>query len=233
MFGCRAAWQRCVPLARQSLSRAHLDRNVVPRRLMSSVPGGSGQNIFYVVLCGGAFAGALAYACKTVSADQARFVERVSEINARPKSDWKPKAWPPKGGENGNEEAGAEEGEVAETVESAAEEDVPAEAPEVLLEAAEATRGKTGTLETVVEEVAETVAETAEVVAEVAGLVAETAEEVAAVAEEVQKVAEEVEAAAEAVVTPVIQAEEPASESNGTPPASKEEAEAEASGTES
>ncbi|XP_026112380.1 protein MGARP isoform X2 [Carassius auratus] len=232
MFGCRAAWQRCVPLARQSLSRAHLDRNV-PRRLMSSVPGGSGQNIFYVVLCGGAFAGALAYACKTVSADQARFVERVSEINARPKSDWKPKAWPPKGGENGNEEAGAEEGEVAETVESAAEEDVPAEAPEVLLEAAEATRGKTGTLETVVEEVAETVAETAEVVAEVAGLVAETAEEVAAVAEEVQKVAEEVEAAAEAVVTPVIQAEEPASESNGTPPASKEEAEAEASGTES
>lgn len=131
------------------------------------------------------------------------------------------------------EEASAEEGEVAETVESVAEEDVPAEAPEVLLETAEATRGKAGTLETVVEKVAETVAETAEVVAEVAGVVHETAEEVAAVAEEVQKVAEEVEAAAEAVETPVIQAEEPASESNGMPPAPQEEAVAEATSTES
>lgn len=28
---------------------------------MSSVPGGSGENLFYVVLCGGAFAGAVAY----------------------------------------------------------------------------------------------------------------------------------------------------------------------------
>lgn len=128
------------------------------------------------------------------------------------------------------EEAGAEEAEVAESVESAAEEDVAAEAPEVLLETA--TGEETGTLETVVEEVAETVAETAEVVAEVAGVVAETAEEVAAVAEEVQKVAEEVEAAAEAVVTPVIQAEETVSESNGTPEASQEEAVAEATNTE-
>lgn len=34
---------------------------VVPRRLMSSVPGGSGENLFYSVLCVGAFAGALAY----------------------------------------------------------------------------------------------------------------------------------------------------------------------------
>lgn len=130
------------------------------------------------------------------------------------------------------EEAGAEE---AETVETAAEEDVAAEAPEVLLETAKATREETGTLETVVEKVAETVAETAEVVAEVAEVVAETAEEVAAVAavaEEVQKVAEEVEAAAEAVVIPVIQAEEPMSESNGTPAASAEEAVAEATGTE-
>lgn len=28
---------------------------------MSSVPGGSGENILYAVLCGGAFAGSLAY----------------------------------------------------------------------------------------------------------------------------------------------------------------------------
>ncbi len=28
---------------------------------MSSVPGGSGQNLFYVFLCGGAFAGSVAY----------------------------------------------------------------------------------------------------------------------------------------------------------------------------
>lgn len=118
---------------------------------------------------------------------------------------------------------------MAETVESAADEDAPAEAPEVLLETAEATRGKEGTLETVVEKVAETVVEAAEV----AGVVHETAEEVAAVAEEVQKVAEEVEAAAEAVVTPLIQAEEPASEINGTPPAPQEEAVAEATSTES
>uniref|UniRef100_A0A671KWH4 Uncharacterized protein n=1 Tax=Sinocyclocheilus anshuiensis TaxID=1608454 RepID=A0A671KWH4_9TELE len=69
---------------------------VVPRRLMSSVPGGSGENFLYVVLCGGAFAGGLAYAYRTVSTDHARFVDRVSEIDARPKSDWKPKAWPPK-----------------------------------------------------------------------------------------------------------------------------------------
>uniref|UniRef100_A0A672MU53 Uncharacterized protein n=1 Tax=Sinocyclocheilus grahami TaxID=75366 RepID=A0A672MU53_SINGR len=54
-------------------------------------------NFLYVVLCGGAFAGGLAYAYRTVSTDHARFVDRVSEINARPKSDWKPKAWPPKG----------------------------------------------------------------------------------------------------------------------------------------
>ncbi|XP_016409512.1 protein MGARP-like isoform X3 [Sinocyclocheilus rhinocerous] len=103
MFACRAAWQRCGPLARQSLYRAHLSRDVVPRRLMSSVPGGSGENFLYVVLCGGAFAGGLAYAYRTVSTDHARFVDRVSEIDARPKSDWKPKAWPPKGEENGSE----------------------------------------------------------------------------------------------------------------------------------
>ncbi|XP_067313361.1 protein MGARP isoform X3 [Pseudorasbora parva] len=103
MFACRASWQRCGPLARQSLNRAHLFRDVVPRRLMSSVPGGSGENILYAVLCGGAFAGALAYTYRTVTTDKERFADRVSEIVSRPKSEWKPKPWPPKSGENGDE----------------------------------------------------------------------------------------------------------------------------------
>lgn len=115
-----------------------------------------------------------------------------------------------------------------------AEEDVNAVAneneaePEVLMEVAQAKDA--GSLETVVEKVAETVAETAEVVAEVAEVVAETAEEVAAVAQEVEKLAQEVETAAEAVVAPVI--EEPSSESNGTQPASQEETVTEATETE-
>lgn len=33
---------------------------------MSSVPGGTGENIVYAVLCGGAFAGALAYVSSAV-----------------------------------------------------------------------------------------------------------------------------------------------------------------------
>ncbi|XP_056113250.1 uncharacterized protein mgarpa isoform X2 [Rhinichthys klamathensis goyatoka] len=105
MFACRASWQRCGgPLARLSINRAHLYRDVVPRRLMSSVPGGSGENFLYAVLCGGAFAGSLAYVYKTLVTDKERFADRVSEINARPKSEWKPKPWPPKSGENGDGE---------------------------------------------------------------------------------------------------------------------------------
>lgn len=124
----------------------------------------------------------------------------------------------------------AEEAEATETAESASEESVSAVAneneaeTEVLMETAQVSKEPTGSLETVVDKVAETVAETAEVVAEVAEVVAETAEEVATVAQEVEKVAQEVEAAAEAIVAPVIQAEEPASESNGTPPTSQDEA---------
>ncbi|XP_065130005.2 uncharacterized protein mgarpa isoform X2 [Paramisgurnus dabryanus] len=207
MFACRAAWQRCGPLARQSLYRAHLCRDVVPRRLMSSVPGGSGENLLYVVLCGGVFAGALTYTYKTIGRDRDRVNERLSEIKARPKSEWKPKPWPPKSGDEGDEasETVAEEEVAAVANENEAE-------PEVLMEVAQAKDA--GSLETVVEKVAETVAGTAEVVAEVAEVVAESAEEVAAVAQEVEKLAQEVETAAEAVVAPVIQAEEPSSESN-------------------
>ncbi|XP_042273995.1 protein MGARP isoform X6 [Thunnus albacares] len=94
MFSCRAAWQRCGPLARTAAHR--LPRDVVQRRPMSSVPGGSGENIVYALLCGGAFAGAVTYAYNTVSSDHARFNERVAEIKARPKTEWVPKPWPPK-----------------------------------------------------------------------------------------------------------------------------------------
>ncbi|XP_030623260.1 protein MGARP isoform X2 [Chanos chanos] len=94
---CRAAWQRCGPLARQYLThRSPLIRDGVPRRLMSSVPGGSGENIVYVVLCGGAFAAALAYTYRTVTSDHARFNDRITEIKARPRPGWEPKPWPPK-----------------------------------------------------------------------------------------------------------------------------------------
>ncbi|XP_059201916.1 protein MGARP isoform X3 [Centropristis striata] len=94
MFSCRAAWLRCGPVVRGAAHR--LPRDVVQRRAMSSVPGGSGENILYTVLCGGAFVAAVSYAYSTVSSDSARFNERVAEINARPKTEWTPKPWPPK-----------------------------------------------------------------------------------------------------------------------------------------
>ncbi|XP_041693043.1 protein MGARP isoform X2 [Coregonus clupeaformis] len=94
MFLCRAAWQRCGPLARKSAHQ--LSRDVLPRRQMSSVPGGTGDNIVYALLCGGAFAGAIAYTYSTVTTDHARFNDRVADINARPKTEWAPKPWPPK-----------------------------------------------------------------------------------------------------------------------------------------
>ncbi|KAK3535584.1 hypothetical protein QTP70_017120 [Hemibagrus guttatus] len=99
MFLCRAALQRFSPLVRPSIThRAILHRDVVPRRLMSSVPGGTGQNLVYLVVCGGAFAGAIAYAYRTVTTDSARFTDRITEIGARPKNEWNPKPWPPQRG---------------------------------------------------------------------------------------------------------------------------------------
>ncbi|XP_049897877.1 protein MGARP isoform X15 [Epinephelus moara] len=94
MFSCRAAWQRCGPVARRAAYR--LPRDVVQRRPMSSLPGGSGENIVYTLLCGGAFVGAVSYAYNTVTSDSARFNNRVAQINARPKTEWVPKPWPPK-----------------------------------------------------------------------------------------------------------------------------------------
>lgn len=80
-----------------------MPRDVVQRRQMSSVPGGSGENIVYALLCGGAFVGAVSYAYNTVSSDHARFNERIGEIRARPKTEWKPKPWPPKGSDDEEE----------------------------------------------------------------------------------------------------------------------------------
>ncbi|XP_067375019.1 uncharacterized protein mgarpa isoform X5 [Channa argus] len=94
MFACRAAWQRCGPLARRAACR--LPRDVVQRRSMSSIPGGSGENIVYAVLCGGAFVGAITFAYNTVSSDSIRYSDRIAQMNARPKKEWVPKPWPPK-----------------------------------------------------------------------------------------------------------------------------------------
>uniref|UniRef100_A0A3Q3KQR7 Uncharacterized protein n=1 Tax=Mastacembelus armatus TaxID=205130 RepID=A0A3Q3KQR7_9TELE len=55
---------------------------------MSSVPGGSGENIIYTF-----FLSAQTYS--TLSTDGARFSDRITEINARPKKEWVPKPWPP------------------------------------------------------------------------------------------------------------------------------------------
>ncbi|XP_028816575.1 protein MGARP isoform X6 [Denticeps clupeoides] len=100
MYLCRAALQRCGPMGRRppAYSRlTHVGRNVVPRRTMSSsVPGGSGENIVYALLCGGALVGGLSYAYSTVKTDHARYTHRITEIQARPKAQWEPKPWPPK-----------------------------------------------------------------------------------------------------------------------------------------
>ncbi|KAK5897554.1 hypothetical protein CesoFtcFv8_010606 [Champsocephalus esox] len=206
MFSCRAAWQRCGPLARKAAYR--LPGDVVQRRQMSSMPGGSAENILYSLLCGGALVASVSYAYSTVSSDGNRFNDRISEIQARPKTEWVPKPWPPKTGEEEEEEE--EEAAAAEEEEEAAGEEEEA-AGEAEVGAEEAADGE---VESVAEAVAEVVAEVAEVVAEVAEVVAEVAEEVAEVAEEVETVAEEVAHAAEAV--------EEAAEAGAEPAAAEE-----------
>ncbi|KAM9470274.1 uncharacterized protein mgarpa [Clarias gariepinus] len=215
MYPCRAALQRFSSLSRHSMThRVILHRDVVPRRLMSSVPGGTGENVMLVLLCGGAFAAAVTYAYRTVCRDSARFTERMTEIAARPKNEGKTKPWPPKNAEKLAAVAAPSEAKVEEAAPATVE--LPAEVNRV--EPA-----------SVVETVAEVVAEAAEAVAEVAGVVEETAKEVAAVAHEVEKVAEEVEAAAKELETPALPVvEETADERNGTEAASQEEAKPEA-----
>ncbi|XP_029961418.1 protein MGARP isoform X3 [Salarias fasciatus] len=94
MFSCRAAWRRCGPVARTAAQR--LPRDAVQRRPMSSVPGGSGENILYTVLCSAAAVASVSYAYSTVTSDNERFNERIEQIKARPKTEWVPKPWPPK-----------------------------------------------------------------------------------------------------------------------------------------
>ncbi|XP_060740935.1 protein MGARP [Tachysurus vachellii] len=211
----RATLQRFCPLVRSSITqRVILHRDVVPRRLMSSVPGGTGENLVYLVLCGGAFAGALTYAYRTVTTDSARFTDRITEIGERPKSEWKPKQWPPKNAEEADEVA-------EEVIEVAAAEEAEPTPVELVAEV------KAEEPTSLVEKAAEAVAEAAEVVAEVAGVVEETAEEVAAVAHEVEKIAEEVEAVAKELEThplPVVEEATAEITESGTEAASQEEA---------
>ncbi|MGH0160851.1 UNVERIFIED_CONTAM: hypothetical protein FKN15_057621 [Acipenser sinensis] len=116
-----AAWQKLAPVARTSTTR--FARNAAPVRHMSSssAPGSTGDNLMYIILCGGSFAGAGYYVYKTLTTDSARFQDRVTEIISRPKSEWTPKPWPSNKSEDSGEAEAAEEA-----------------APEPLVEAAEA-----------------------------------------------------------------------------------------------
>ncbi|XP_018593367.1 protein MGARP-like [Scleropages formosus] len=58
------------------------------------LPGVSGQNVAYAILCGGSLTAALVYAYKTMISDGERFTDRLAEMNARPKDPWEPKPWP-------------------------------------------------------------------------------------------------------------------------------------------
>ncbi|XP_061643218.1 calphotin isoform X1 [Phyllopteryx taeniolatus] len=182
MFACRAAWQRCGPLARRAAFR--LPRDGLLQRQMSSMPGGSGENIVYTVLCGGVLVGAVSYAFNTVSTDSARFNDRISEIKTRPKKEWTPKPWPPKRGEAGPAEEASEE--------AAAEAAADSES------------------ETVVEAVEEIVVEGAEVVIEMAEEVVPAAQQAEVMADEAVQVAEVVEETAH-TITEQVATEDPES----------------------
>lgn len=57
---------------------SHFAFAVVQRRQMSSFPGGSGENILYAVLCGGAFVGTLSYVSSPSAVEQQHNVETIS-----------------------------------------------------------------------------------------------------------------------------------------------------------
>ncbi|MBN3276355.1 HUMMR protein, partial [Polyodon spathula] len=94
MYICRGAWRKFAPLARSCTTR-FAKNAAAPVRQMSSgaAPGSAGDNLMYIVLCGGSFAGAGYYVYKTLTTDLARYRDRVTEINSRPKSEWTPKPW--------------------------------------------------------------------------------------------------------------------------------------------
>ncbi|XP_053474218.1 apoptosis-inducing factor 1, mitochondrial isoform X2 [Ictalurus furcatus] len=97
MFRCKTVWNKLAPVARASSTlcrqtgkRALLrnDRRPAfgPQTHMSSGPSvGGGDNAIYYVLVGAACLGGGAYAYRTLSADSARFSERITEIEGRSK----------------------------------------------------------------------------------------------------------------------------------------------------
>ncbi|XP_041133114.1 protein MGARP [Polyodon spathula] len=139
MYICRGAWRKFAPLARSCTTR-FAKNAAAPVRQMSSgaAPGSAGDNLMYIVLCGGSFAGAGYYVYKTLTTDLARYRDRVTEINSRPKSEWTPKPWSSNKedeSEDSGEAEAAEEATVAEALEEAlaeasAESPSPAESTE-------------------------------------------------------------------------------------------------------
>ncbi|XP_039607600.1 protein MGARP isoform X2 [Polypterus senegalus] len=113
------AWQRVALLVRRPV----FTRNVLSLRHMSSsqVPGSSGDSMMYILLTGGCCLGAGFYTYRTVTRDQARFNDRIEELNSRSKQQWTPKPWPPKEQEESGEQV-AEEPLVEPQLESHVEE---------------------------------------------------------------------------------------------------------------
>uniref|UniRef100_A0A3B5BJ00 Uncharacterized protein n=1 Tax=Stegastes partitus TaxID=144197 RepID=A0A3B5BJ00_9TELE len=75
MFSCRAAWQRCGPLARRAAYRLPQDGESEKSHSDCLLP---------------------PQAYNTVVSDHTRYNERIAEIKARPTTEWVPKPWPPK-----------------------------------------------------------------------------------------------------------------------------------------
>ncbi|KAL4640273.1 protein MGARP-like [Arapaima gigas] len=93
MFLWKAVWQKLRPLAQKSITL--LSTNMVPVRSMTyGLPGVSGQNVAYAVLCGGSLTVALLYVYKTMASDRERYTNRVAELSTRPKDPWESKPWP-------------------------------------------------------------------------------------------------------------------------------------------
>uniref|UniRef100_A0A3B5M4D5 Uncharacterized protein n=1 Tax=Xiphophorus couchianus TaxID=32473 RepID=A0A3B5M4D5_9TELE len=85
MFSCRAAWQRCGPLARTAAYRLPLDGEFHQRAALD------------VCLLSTVCVGDVLSGYKTVTSDRDRYNDRISQLRARPKAEWTPKPWPPKG----------------------------------------------------------------------------------------------------------------------------------------
>ncbi|XP_051895752.1 protein MGARP [Pristis pectinata] len=95
MYLCRVAYHNLAPVAKISFSSGLL-RNVYRygsiRQISSGGHGGSsGENMLYVLMVGGVFAGAGLYTYKVLHADKARYNDRIAEIMQHSKNEWKPK----------------------------------------------------------------------------------------------------------------------------------------------